>query len=740
MSDEIDALIHGYLDETLPQDQIVQLNAWIKASPANAARFAATAWLHNRLRDVLRSKQATEPAGHLTPLCPDADDPGPKETPAHRKRTVPDPSDTRMSRIERPTEPSLASPPRLPGSGNDASISGWVPPLPPTIGLPTPARPPAELRPGDKLGKYTIKRRIGRGGLATVYLAEQPSLEREVALKVSPNRGSEGRTMATLKHRNIVEVYDEDPDSIPGCRLLCMEVVRGAALDEILHLLQARGANWTGKDLLEAVEQLAPLEGRFDPQALAERTELERCNRAETACWLIRQLAEALAHAHHHGVIHRDIKPGNILIDQYGRVKLADFNISLDPQRRAGARGEIFGGTLDYMAPEHLDAFNPASGVGPEAVEPRSDLYAVGLLFYELLTGEMPFASSKSHASSPETLAQLAGERRGICRARVRARIPDEGLASVILRCLEPNPDQRFADATKLSRAVSDCLERQHVRGSLPPLGSVGEWVARFPAVGLILLAYVPNLIGTVVNIGYNKYRIVADLPLEQQVLFDRLWIVYNALAHPVGIGLMLWLVWPWLRLAQARAEQQPIEQGRLDQMRRRVLSWPNWTALFTCLAWFPGALFFPLALHVFGGGVTAMIFIQFAFSFTLSALIALTYAVLGVRFAVLRIFYPDLLIQTPGGLAETTRHELPPPGGNWLTLLAGLIPLSAAALLAGLVTLTDPFRILLIALIVLGMVGVWIAAGIQAYLDRTLLALRRQTAEGYSPVEATKT
>jgi len=637
------------------------------------------------------------------------------------------------------TERESDEPPPPPPSTLADSLMGFAPPVPGTVGvplpLPAPETEPDELKPGSKIGKYTIKRRIGRGGLATVYLAVQESLEREVALKVSPNRGSEGRTMATLQHRNIVEVYDEDVDRRTDQRLLCMEVVRGASLEEILRLLRKQGDGWRGKDVLGAVGELAQVEDRFVPEALPDREAMEKASRTEAACRVIRQLAEALAHAHHHGVLHRDLKPGNVLLDRYGRVKLADFNISLDPERRAGARGEIFGGTLDYMAPEHLDAFNPATGVTPEAVDARSDLYAVGLIFFELLTGDLPFATAKTHASSPETLGQLAGERRSIDPAVIRARVGDEGLATVVLRCLDPDPAKRFPDAGSLEQAVADCLERQRLRDALPPLATVGRFIARNPILGLVLLAYLPNLVAAVVNILYNRDRIVVRLPEVQQVLFDRMWIVYNGFAHPICIALMLYFARPWFKLYLDRLRHRPIDLERFGQVRRQVLRWPMVVAGLTLLGWGPGALYFPLGLHLLGGGVGPEVFLRFFYSFALSALIAGTYAVLGVRFTVLRILYPDLLVQTPG-LAETTRRELPPPGGNWLTLLAGLIPLSAAAvlLILGAGDLAgehgDLFRYLLIALIVLGMCGVYVAATVQAYLDRTLLALRRQTAE----------
>jgi serine/threonine protein kinase len=652
---------------------------------------------------------------------------------------------------DRPTEREVVGP-AAPPTVND-SLGGPAPPVPRTLEdsnlvpvLPSSLDPTEVLQVpigGVLLEKFAIRREIGRGGLAVVYLAEQIPFAREVALKVSLNRGTEGRTMASLAHPNIVAVHDEDVEKASNRRLLCMELVRGASLDKILHHLRHQATTWTGTDLLSAVQATSTVDGALVIEALAHRQRLEVSTHTEAACSLICQLADALAHAHNHDVVHRDIKPGNVIVDHYGRVKLADFNISLDPERLAGVRGEIFGGTLDYMAPEHIDAFNPNANAAYEAVDDRSDIYAVGLLFYELLTGDLPFATARSHATTPDTLDQLAGERRNLDPETIRRHISDEGLASVIIRCLDPDPGKRFHSAEELQRAVRDCIERERLRKVLPPLGRVASFLERHPLLGLALLAFLPHLIGSVVNIGYNMLRIVSGLPESQQILFGRLVISYNVIVYPLCLYLMLRVARPWVRLVLDRKHHRPIEPERFREVRKQSLFWPRWAVILAALGWFPGTLFFPLGLHLLGGGVAPIVFARFAMSFTLSALIALTYSLLGVRFIVLRILYPDLLMQT-SGLTELTRRELPPTAGHGVTLLAGLIPLTAAVLtiLLGPMAFTSdnfsdgqdhgslhtPFQFLLTALIILGMLGFFIAVNVQAYLDRTLLALRGQT------------
>jgi serine/threonine protein kinase len=640
-----------------------------------------------------------------------------------------------------------------PGEHKPRTPEADVPPSPatePSLGLPGPvptyhsvvhtvaslSPKSEEFPPGHVVGDFLIHSILGRGGMATVYLAEQRSTGRLVALKVSANRGSEARTLASLQHPHIVQVYTETVDVVRDRRLLCMQLVPGTSLEKVLHALKDQGTTWTGRDLLAAINVLSSLPTVFDTEALEARTELEASGHAEAACWLVRQLAQALAHAHHQNVLHRDIKPGNVLLDRYGRPLLADFNVSLDPQRKAGARGEIFGGTLDYMAPEHIDAFNPTSGVGPEAVDRRSDIYGLGLILYELLTGELPFSPAGDVATTPETLTRLAGERRSVSLETVRRSVADEALAAVILRCLDPDPARRYPSATDLAQALEDCRQRERLLASLPPLGSAA-FLAASPLLGMALAALVPHIIGGIVNISYNTLRIVSELSPAQQYLFGWLVVAYNGTIWPIACWLLYRVVRSWLRLRRARLQGQTLDGATFTEVRREVLRWPLLTGLLSCLCWVPCAVFFPLGLRLLSNAddvarINWDIVLKFSVSFGLSAVISLTYAMIGVRFMALRVLYPDLLVQTQG-LIDTTRRELTMAGRNRLALLAGLIPLMAAAIIVFLSgdELNSPaFRILLVSLICLGMLGFMLALWVQEFLDRTVLALRRQSGE----------
>src|SRR5262249_39055693 len=151
---------------------------------------------------------------------------------------------------------------------------------------------------------------------------------------------------------------------------------------------------WGGQAVLEAIDTLSSHQAPFDPSALRDREALAGCDFVEAVCWIGGRLAEALAHAHRPGVLHRGLKPAHILMNRYGRPLLADFNVSHDPHQVRGREG-MFGGTLAYMAPEHLDAFNPDDPTPPEAVDRRSDIYALGMVLFELLTGRLPFAADR---------------------------------------------------------------------------------------------------------------------------------------------------------------------------------------------------------------------------------------------------------------------------------------------------------------------------------------------------------
>ena len=608
------------------------------------------------------------------------------------------------------------------------------------------------LPPGTRIDDFAIVRTLGRGAFGIVYLARQLSLDREVALKISRNRGSEGRTMARLEHQNIVQVFSEQVVADTDERLLCMQLVPGVGLERVIGTVHAeqRGARgeerggesqssilvprssplaWSGKDLLNAIDCSAGVPAVLDPTALRDREALDGMDGVAATAWVGARLAEALDYAHRQGVLHRDIKPANILMSPYGRPLLADFNIS----SRATAEldeEETFGGTLAYMAPEHLDAFNPADPTPPESVTQRADLYSLGIVLYQLLTGGLPFALPDGNQSMPGLLRQLADQRRRE-RPACRAGSPDarKTLEQTICRCLAADPADRFASGRELARQLDGCRQLRQSERRLPPLRSAPKTLLARPFFWLVVLLVLPQLAGSAINIIYNASQIVGRLTETQSALFVRLVVGYNVIVYPIALGLFIWALWPVWKTWQAMGGAEPVAAERVAAARRQALRLPLWVAGLTVFGWLTGGLLFPAVIAWRAGPLPASAAVHFVVSFALSGLIALAYSFCGVQYVVLRALYPRMWHDVRD-FAATAGGELAPMASraNWIQLLAGSIPLVAAVMM---LTLggdeTRPaFRGMVTALIVLGMFGYQLATRVTRSLSETVAALTR--------------
>jgi serine/threonine protein kinase len=644
----------------------------------------------------------------------------------------------RPSSAERQGNPLAGTQTETGGAAGEEPATAAAPTFRPAVSVPqgkSGLLPENLPEPGHQVDDFEIVRVLGEGAFARVFLARQLSLDRQVALKISANRGSEARTLASLEHTHIVQVFLECIDRTRGLRLLCMQYVPGTTLEFIIDVLAGQAkTEWSGRALLEAVDSLSTHPPMLDPTALRDREWLAGADWAETVYGLGSRLAEALAYAHRQGVLHRDIKPANILVNPYGRPLLADFNIALDPHRVRGPAGEMFGGTLAYMAPEHLDALNPDDPTTPAAVDERSDIYSLGVVLYEMWTGQLPFAG-KPRGERGSALRTMAERRRArVPSARRRRPETPDILERTLGRCLDPLPAHRFQTGEELAQALDGCRELETVQRALPSPGLLTRAALRHPFRWMAMLAILPHLVGSIVNITYNMLQIVGDLTPTQHDVFSYLVLGYNLLVYPAAFAVLSWQVAGPLRTWRSLRRSGIVADDRVVAARGRILGWPLWMMAMSCVGWFPGGLLFPLGIHLLAGPVPLAIFAHFLISFTVSGLIALTYSYFGVQFIVLRVLYPrfwtDARQLRQRMAAELrARPRLVQVLAGIIPLLAGIIPLTGAILMVAggpEVAASLTYRVLVSALIVLGMAGFGLALLANKVLSETLTVLLR--------------
>jgi serine/threonine protein kinase len=373
-----------------------------------------------------------------------------------------------------------------------------------------------------RIGRFRIRRTLGAGGFGTVYLAFDEQLEREVALKVPRARSSarraaevlgEARAAARLRHPGIVQVFEVG--SADGHDYIASAFVEGRSL---------------------ALEIAEGAIGPDDPARVAR---------------VVRGVADALAYAHGLGIVHRDVKPANVLLDTGGKPHLADFGLAVRPEdtRRSGISG-----TPAYMSPEQ------ARG---EEARPASDQYALGVILYELLTARLPF-------DGPAKVVMVDMIHRAPDPPRsIRPEVP-AGLESICLRALSKDPADRFPDCRAMAEALRSWLRLEGARRAdpdrfvrlierLPGLGRISTESARRVVGGLIVGSFAIGMValGVFTFMNARDYfntgvRVVIARPVESDrrllwesrapgPLSDGVFDLNGALLRAVGPGLGSW-------------------------------------------------------------------------------------------------------------------------------------------------------------------------------------------------------
>ncbi len=401
---------------------------------------------------------------------------------------------------------------------------------------------------------------LGAGGMGVVYKARQPQLDRFVAIKILPagiaadpefaeRFAREARALAKLNHPNIVAVHEFG--QAEGTFFFLMEYVEGVNLRE-----------------LERAGDLTP------EQALA----------------IIPKVCDALQYAHDEGIVHRDVKPENILLDQKGRVKIADFGLAKLLGKPATdltlTRTDVAMGTPKYMAPEQVEK--------PLTVDHRADIYSLGVVFYEMLTGELPMG----RFAPPSRKVQV-----------------DVRLDEVVLKTLEKEPERRYQHASEIKDDVESLSSSPRRQAAIPQEASAARRQVRAPAIALVVTALInwlalpvvlalmapwiqrqgppPIPVAVVAGIilmagsGFILWGAVRMLNLEGLGMAR----VAAILGMIIGPGYLLgWPAGIWALAVLSRQEVKEAFASRRTSPSRRRLAAPAVVGLITLLALFMAA------------------------------------------------------------------------------------------------------------------------------------------------------
>jgi serine/threonine protein kinase/tetratricopeptide (TPR) repeat protein len=398
---------------------------------------------------------------------------------------------------------------------------------------------------------FHILAELGHGAFGRVYLAQQQDLaRRSVALKVSTDLFGEAQALAQLQHTNIVPIYSVHHAS--PYQAVCMPYFGATTLADLLEswrerrLLPASGRDLVStlcnrksltRDLAEQTDNQAspagpqppayspampvvqPLAGLRKPKGTAILEMLGSLSYVQAVLWIATRLADGLAHAHERGILHRDLKPANVLLTDEGQPMLLDFSVAEDLKIRSAASASQVGGTLYYMAPEHLEAFMGSQ----RTVDNRSDLYSLGIILFEMLTRREPFPrhQGKVRDAVPRMLADRQGPPPWL-HAWNRAITP--AVESIVRHCLEPDPARRYQSVQELR----EDLERH--RANLPlkfaPEPSSRErtqkWLRRHPRLTSLSTLSIVSVILLVGCIGWSMVRSQRLGQLEAQATLQR--------------------------------------------------------------------------------------------------------------------------------------------------------------------------------------------------------------------------
>ncbi|KZM72765.1 serine/threonine-protein kinase [Nocardia terpenica] len=516
------------------------------------------------------------------------------------------------------------------------------------------------INPGATVDDFDLLLPLGQGAFARVFLARQRTLGRLVAVKISHDRGTEPQTLAQLDHDHIVRVFDQRQITAQHLKLMYMQYIPGGTLLGVLRLLRRTPpARRSGKLLLEAVDAATTTGGVLEPQPSPTRAALERLSWPETVAWLGARLATALDYASRRGVLHRDIKPANVLLTADGQPKLADFNISFSRHLPGANPVAYFGGSLPYMAPEQLEACHPGLAATAADLDTRSDLYALAVVLWELLTGRIPFTDTHGDGESDTTLQAMIDRRRAGVDPHTENDLPPDTpavLRHALLTCLAPDPADRYPTGADLAHQLELSQDRAARDLVDPPTHSLRARLRMRPMPFVIPSSLLGQLLAGL-YLGAHDLRLIRhEFGAATTTQLEHLGLLVIAVAYPIAIALLLY----WCRLMflvpDGLRRGRHFDPATLAKARADTLACGDRIAVTTIAGWIAALAVFLVKLHSLGALSVALATDLIA-SYLIAAAVAVVYTYFPVTFFGLRWYYPGLV--AAGHTTRADAHRL---------------------------------------------------------------------------------
>ena len=550
---------------------------------------------------------------------------------------------------------------------------------------------PPELEIGSQIDDFLIVQTLGSGAFAHVYLARQVSMARLVALKVSRGTGDEPRALSQFDHPNIVRVFDQRELDSPPVHLLYMQFHPGGTLADVVKQIRQVDVNERdGMPLLDTVDQNLLKLAQIVPERSSVRRWVQDAQWPMVVAWLGIQLARALDDAHGRDVMHRDVKPANVLLSNEGIPKLADFNVSYaGAAGRAGAAAN-FGGSIGYMSPEHLRAISARLMDEVESVGEKADLYSLAILLWELWQGYRPFAAGASPSSWSEAVWQQLDsraepptepERLGTASERV--------LESTLRKALQFDPKDRLSSGAEMAGRLTLALHPDAARlfdpGKETWRHKVLQWSPWWVPMSVVL---VPNLFTMGFNFWYNrealfgKHNKPETRPAEYipglEDFFHSLAGIVSIACLGVGIYFMIKLTNAFVAAVRKAESGQPADESSI----RSIIYLGQNGALIGGFLWAIAGLIYPTVLTIRFPEIPTGELVRFFFSLVICGGVAAIYPYFGMTILGTLIYYPRLIKNSMQDASFSKRFALVVRQSERFMWAAVAVPLIGVALL----------------------------------------------------------